>query len=488
MAEPARLSGLLKSSGVYALGTVLNRLGGFLLLPLYTSQLTVTEYGTVEYLYAISSVLGGLLSAGLASATLRFYFDFDDARSKHRVISTNLLGSAALSIGGVSLFWLAYSAGLLNYLPAQIPRFALVLVLIIICLEMSTEVCLAYIRAMELPTFYVAVSVLKLATQCAVSIYLVRVLKLGVTGVLSGNLVAISIGWLVLVVYCLRSCGVGFDTRLFKRVLRYCFPYLGTALFGVVLGNFDRFLIGAKIGVDALGIYAVGLKFSRIMAEFVGVPFNLAFGSFRYSIMKRPDASSVQSDVVRYLACVLAIIGLALCYFLIDVLRLMTGPQYWAASSLMPLLVATSALGVLTVPLQTGILYEKRTEELFYITLAAAAVSIPLMWLLCGIWGLMGVCTGLFAGSVVAALLTARFAHPHFPVKYGRRELTVLFTLWVLFSQLPSLLSGLTAAQAIGIKVVAMLVFMVAVVAGGVIKASELRAMRAFLRRQSAAK
>ncbi len=67
-----------RHSSVYAFGNVLNRLGAFVLLPVYTNYLTVSQYGAIELFYTIAAVVSSLLSIGIAHATLRFYFEYRD--------------------------------------------------------------------------------------------------------------------------------------------------------------------------------------------------------------------------------------------------------------------------------------------------------------------------------------------------------------------------------------------------------------------------
>ena len=82
-----------RHSTIYALGSIVNRAGAFLLLPLYTSRLSTGEYGTLELYYVIASVVSGLLSVGIAHATLRFYFDYPEQRERNTLVTTNLIAS-----------------------------------------------------------------------------------------------------------------------------------------------------------------------------------------------------------------------------------------------------------------------------------------------------------------------------------------------------------------------------------------------------------
>ena len=71
----AQLRRLGRHSAIYGLGGLVSRILAVLLLPLYTTYLTPTDYGRVETLVALTAILVTLLRAGISNAFFRFYFD-----------------------------------------------------------------------------------------------------------------------------------------------------------------------------------------------------------------------------------------------------------------------------------------------------------------------------------------------------------------------------------------------------------------------------
>ena len=71
----AQLRRLGKHSAIYGLGGLVSRIIAVLLLPVYTRYLSPSDYGTVETLIALATVIGIVLRMGITSAFFRFYFD-----------------------------------------------------------------------------------------------------------------------------------------------------------------------------------------------------------------------------------------------------------------------------------------------------------------------------------------------------------------------------------------------------------------------------
>ena len=67
------MSQLSKELFIYGLGGILNRGIGFLLIPLYTSYLTVEEYGMLAILGVILQLVGLVSLMGVGTAAMRFY-------------------------------------------------------------------------------------------------------------------------------------------------------------------------------------------------------------------------------------------------------------------------------------------------------------------------------------------------------------------------------------------------------------------------------
>ena len=70
-----RLKELLRHSAIYGVGSIIARVLGVLLLPLYTRYLSPSDYGLIETLVALAAVLTALVAQGMKSAFFRFYFD-----------------------------------------------------------------------------------------------------------------------------------------------------------------------------------------------------------------------------------------------------------------------------------------------------------------------------------------------------------------------------------------------------------------------------
>jgi O-antigen/teichoic acid export membrane protein len=472
-----------RHSAIYAAGNAMNRVGAFLLLPIYTNYLTAGEYGVLELFYSVAIVISGVLSAGLSHATLRFYFDYSEEGDRKALVSTNLLASLALGGFGATLFgfWHVEIAQLL-FSGSGYSRGAL-LILVALVFELSSEVCQAYVRARENSLLFVGVSAARLVVQLAANSLLVIGFHAGVEGVLLGNLCAIVTGWMILFLYTTRNCGFAFQVAKLVPVLRYSIPFLLATVVGIVAANVDRFLINGLLALQALGVYALATKFSKLLMELIGEPFNRAYGAFRFSIMNNPDAPVIQARVVRYLLAAACFAGLGILFFARDLLVVMSHSDFWPAADILPLLVVASILNLVCYPIQSGILFKKRTDEIFYIGVANALVRAVGGFALISAFGLLGACAAVLLAAAVNLVLTDRIAQRFFPVRYEYRRLGGIFLLSLVFYAASIPASQLPWALGILVKLALLAGFAAAVLGSRIFDSEETGYLLGLLRR-----
>lgn len=423
-----------KHSSIYAIGNIINRIGAFVLLPVYTNYLTVAEYGIIEIFYVISSVISGFLAIGLAHATLRFYFEYQEQQDRNAVVSTNLIGSLAISLVG-SLFVAVAASSIAEHMLGNTDMtYGIYIILITLVFELSSQICLAYIRAIEYSMLFVGVSFAKLLIQVAVNTYLVVFENAGVNGVLIGNMITVIVGWLVLALFTLRHCGIRFHLDKFIPVIKYSFPFLLSTIIGLISTNVDKIMLNYLISLEALGLYALALKFSMIIEQLVGEPFSRSYGAFRYTIMHDNNAATIQASIVKYLFIFTMILSLGMSYFVSDVLHIMSAEEYWPAASIVPIVIVASIIRIMTYPAQSGILFAKQTKYFFYFTTVAALVGIISNFVFIKLFGLVGACIGVIVTELSVLLMTHRISQRYFKVDYDYRSLMLVCMVTMIFS------------------------------------------------------
>lgn len=486
MSNKSSISNFFKHSTIYAFGNVLNRIGAFALLPIYTTYLTISEYGSLELYYVTSSVVSGILAIGLAHATLRFYFEYDDIEDRHALVSTNLIASGLISLFGALIVFI-FSDELAEFVFNSSDTgvlLGLYIVLATMILEMSSQICLAYVRAKELSTFYVALSLIKLIVQVSINSYLVIVEKAGITGILFGNLCAVGIGWLILIGYTLTRCGIHFHINKMKDVISYSFPFLLGTLVGIVAVNADRFMLNHFLGLAAVGVYSLALKLTMLIDVLVVEPFSKSYGAYRFSIMKNNDASAVQNKITRYMTIIISITLISIVYSSHEIITIMSNPEYYAAVTILPVLIFVGGFKVFTYIFQTGILYAKATKHMFRISIVACLSIIILNYIFINLFGLLGAVIAKVLTSIIVLYVTNSISQRYMKIDYPYVTMLKVLLITILFIVLGVAANNLDFWFAILMKSFLFSLLILTLYHGGILNLDEKLEMKTFIKKQ----
>ena len=425
------MSLLVKNTFYYFIGNILMRLGAFLLLPLYTSHLSTEKFGVLELIYTTSAFLAILFGDGLAHTTIRFYFDPEEQTERNKIVITSLLLSLAISVAGGAVVGL--NAAGLSSLLFSTDEYAhlLRLALIILVFELSIEVLFAYIRARQRAIIYVFASTAKLLTQLGLSIYLVAYRGMGIEGVLLSNLVCVLVVWLILLVYVVRECGFKTNFNHVKPMMKYLVPFASSSILAVFLSSTDRYLINYYLGLDALGIYSLAMKFALILTFVLMMPIQKSFGPYRFEIMNSPNAGFVYSTLNIFIVAVAAVFILGMSFYIEPVISLMSDEAYHSASLYVRILLLGVLFQAISYTFQTGILISKQTGVLTKITFFALVTSLALNMLLIPRYGLFGAATTFLIIDLLIALLTLLYSQRLFPVAYQHRPVILIITVLI---------------------------------------------------------
>lgn len=402
------LKPLFRHSGVYLIGNLFNRLGAFLLLPVYTGYMSVDEYGRLELLYSLSAVISVICSAGLAHSTLRFYFDRTGEAERRRAIATGLTTVfVTVSIGAGAVF-VARAPVAMWLLNDSVYVSAVSLTLAILVLELTTEVGFAFLRARQQSVFFVLVSITRLLVQVSFSFYFIVARGDGMVGALQANLISVSVIWVVVIGYTVRQCGIGVDTSLLPAMLRYSAPLALGSVVASLIASIDRFLLKDLLALEAVGLYGLAMKFAMLLVFLVVEPFTRGYGPFRFAIMEQRNASEIQAQAAHYMFVLAIAAGVGVTMVTPEALLLMSAPEYFAAHTLVPLLAVGMAIGGLGYCYETGVLYRKRTGVLLYVNLVVLVCKTLANLLLIPLLGAIGSALAFIGAQVVYAGLVLR--------------------------------------------------------------------------------
>lgn len=319
---------LLRHSALYAVARGLPGLINFLALTVYTRTLLPEEYGQYSSIVAWVALFNSLIFQWLKVGILRFLPAYQER--PERFLSTVWVTFLAL-VASSSILW----GAVYLLLPAQIPLTLLPAAVVLLWAQAWFELNLDLALAQLQPLRYGLITTMKALVALGLGAAMAFA-GLGTLGVLIGLAVGFTIpalltNWKIWRQVRLRDV----DPAVFRLLLRYGLPLIGTLALGFVNSSSDRLLIKHFLGDGAVGQYAVGYDLAQNTLIVLFTMINLAAAPLTFRVYEREGEQAARAQYWRngrlfFLLMTPAAVGLYVVAR--PLLRLVAGVEFQAVA------------------------------------------------------------------------------------------------------------------------------------------------------------
>jgi O-antigen/teichoic acid export membrane protein len=440
-----RLAG---QTAIYGVPTILGRILGYLLVPLYTRVFLPGEYGTVNVFYSYAAFLKVILTYGMETAFFRFTEHEDD---KEKVYSTGMISLLISSV--VFLFFVSFfSESIARWIEYPDSRNYIIWFGWILALDAVSSIPLARLRAQNRARRFASINMINIVINIGLNLFFILLCPFilknysgsftahaisliyrpdwGIEYIFISNLVASSVTLLLLspemIVVKWRINPV-----LWRKMFFYAFPLLFAGMAGIINETFDRLLLRYLLPVSSdaatyqVGIYAACYKISILMTIFIQA-YRYAAEPFFFAQAKEKDAKATYARIMDYFIIAVSLIFLVTMLYLDDfILPILVGKKYWEGRGVIPVLMLANLF--LGVYYNLSIWYKLtgKTHWGAWLSLIGAVITLTLnfWWIPLSsdhlIFGYYGSAWATFICYGTMMILSYLIGQKYFPVKYN---------------------------------------------------------------------
>ncbi len=442
---------LFKQTFIYGLATVLPRVLGIVLVPLYVKVLGKDNYGVYASLMTLL-ILGNILfSYGMETAFFRFVNK--DPSTKNSVQSTAL---TSITITTILLLGLGilFSTRLADFLEfdAHYVRYGL----LILALDALVVLPFAWFRINERPMRYAIIKIFNVLINLGLNLFFFLVLpNLSsdsdsfwstiyftddlVSYVFVANLIASAITFAFLIP-AYAKIKFGFDLFVWKSMIRYAFPVLIAGIAFSINEAFDKlllkYLLPEDIADGEVGVYAACYKLGVFMTLF-STAFRLGIEPFFFNHAKSKNAKETYATITLYFSILGSFILLGVIVFS-DLLKRLLIPDstFWEAMIVVPIiLLANLCLGIYH-NLSVWYKITDRTKFGAYISVTGAIITLVLNFVLIPKYSYLGSAFATLAAYGSMMIISWYFGRKYYAIPYNLKKIGMYLTLSISFSML----------------------------------------------------
>ncbi len=394
-----------KHSIIYGLGGVVQKLVGFLMVPVYTRYLSPTDYGVAALIMFTVTLAGMLWNNALNRTISRFYFDYKRQKERNAVISTSLVIQTIFSVivsAGVIMF-----SSKISYLLFDTSRYALFINLAFIAflLQSIIEIPMTLLRLVEKSVFYSVISVVRLFVALFLNILLIVFLDMGLLGIFVSGVVTSGLVFFLLVPKTIFETGIKFSMKKARHMMKFALPLVPGGLLIFVLMRADVFLLQKLSTTAQVGLYNLGIQLGTVLIYLIEQPFFLIWYPFVYSSLKKPKINKVFSRMQTYFFFILIFFSLCLAVLIKPVLSFLVGPDFFEVYKVVPLIVLAFFFRPLSDFFKTGLQIKKKTKMIPLILGVGVIINLALNFILIPGMGYMGAAVAKLSAFAVIALV-----------------------------------------------------------------------------------
>lgn len=442
------LKKLAGQTAIYGLPSIVLRIVGYFLTPLYTRVLDEGNYGAVVYMYSLVAFFNVILTYGLETAFFRFINGSNDKRKVYASAFTSLFVSSLLFLVIVLLF----SGSISEIVDYQSHKDWVVYFGLILSLDALSALPFARLRSENKASRFALVKSVNILVNVLFNLlflialpaiaktsesnpfgYLVRLFysdQSKISYIFISNLIA-SLITLFMLRNEMRIKLQDFDFLILKKLLRYGVPLLFAGLAGIANETLDRVLLRHMLPENVasiqLGIYGANYKVAILITLFIQA-YRYAAEPFFFSQAKNVDAKKTYSQMMTYFVLIISFLFLATMLYL-DVVMYLIGKPFRVGQPVVPILMLANIF--LGIYVNLSIWYKLTNQTVFGMLLSfgGAFVTILLNVLLIPKMGYMGSGWATFACYFVMMVLSYYFGQKYYPVRYNLRKIVLYLGL-----------------------------------------------------------
>ncbi len=420
----------IQHTAVYGFGNLATKIIGIVLLPLYTSHLTVADYGVLGIIEITLMIATQFFMLGQGNTLLRFYHLPEYSHQRPKTLFTLFAFLLSIIAFFSAVGW--YLVGQVSHYFQESTLFALYFKISIgiIFLRVLTLFMLNDLRAREKSVMYAGTNLLKLVVILFFNIYFVAYLRIGVTGILYAYLIGEMIMLLMLLPLVLPQMVPRIDIPILKAAIAFGFPLIFSSLASVLLNVGDRYLLKIMVNYQEVGLYNLGYKIGGILNVFLIQSFSLGLLPIAYKLFGQQGDRRFYSKIMTYFVFVLAWAGLALCFYNTEVIRFFAkSPAYWPASTIVPLIVLAYVFAGANYVATIGIYLTRQTKYSAIVNGVGLAVNITANLLLIPKYHMMGAAWATLIAFAVMYGISYFFSQQLYKIPYENGKLMKILGL-----------------------------------------------------------
>ena len=419
---------------VYGFGNILNKMLGFLLIPLYISRIPISDFGILSIFEIIILFLSTLFSFGIGSAHQRYFYIEKDKGTYGVYLFNGFFGNAILALLAITPF-LLFSGNVASLLVGySSQQMNLQIVMWIILVEVLFNIPLQTLQYEGKPFQFLIYNVLKLVLSFAFTLYFVLHLSYSINGILYARLLGGGLTLLLTLAFTIiPRCTFKIDLKLIIKSIRFGLPIIISNIGYTIFMISDRYMLLWFSNESEVGKYSFGLK----IANFINLIFiHTICISYFPSVVRndgRENNIRYYRKMLTYYCVLISFIILAFLFYYRELLGLVVNnKEYWEGLKVVPILCLSFMVMGMNYFVQIGLFLKNKTKKYIFPSFVVVFINILMNIFLIPLLGMMGAGISVLVSQITYTSLIVYLSEKQMKINFEWEKIFLAIALGVV--------------------------------------------------------
>lgn len=388
---------LIKNTMIIAIGKFSTQIISFLLLPLYTSILSTTEFGTFDVYVTIAIFAVPIITLLMEESMFRFLVDAENDEQKRKIISHAVLFSLISTVFWLILFALLARFALSSILMGELPLLLYIVSCVLINLANAITRGMSNFKLFSISNVVCGIVTLVL------NVLFIAVFRWGVVGLLFATFLANTVTALFIFMKVKVHRFVSFkviEKKTLKEMIAFSIPLVPNNISWTIINLSNRLFVVGYCGVAANGIFSVASKFPNIMYTTYGF-FYTAWKESASKALKIEAFKEYYDNIHRNIKNFLFAVATMIIAVMPFVFNLLVNKNFNDAYLYIPILMVAMYYGNLGSFYGGIFVAYKDTKIMGKTTIIGAIINIAVAFILIRYLGIWGACVSTLIANIV---------------------------------------------------------------------------------------
>ncbi len=373
---------LLTNTIIFSVGNFSTKLIAFFLVPFYTHVLTTEEYGTIDLIFTICTIISPFLMFNIHEAIKRYSLD---KNADYDSILTNAFIMIIFGhLVGLLIFPCSSFMKNINQHIIQVYFYSVSMT--------SNLVFLEYLRGREKMVTYTICGIASTIIIALLNILFLKNFRLGVEGYFLSYIIGYSVSSIIAIIVGKQYLVLfkwNFNRRLFRKMIIFSLPLIPNSLMWWVSNFSDRIMVTYMIGIAANGIYTISYKIPTMISTVC----NIFFQAWQFTAVKVKDTQNnieFTNKIFKAYVGFIVLFSSVLLVFIKPFMRIYVSADFFEAWKYTPVLIVGFAFSSLGTFIGTPYYVEKDMKGNLFSATVGAMINVFLNFFLIPVLGIQG--------------------------------------------------------------------------------------------------